>query len=108
MITEIVASATETTLALKGDLDTGAALDLDLQLEALVPTLDGNLVIDLSELVYLNSTGIRSFIRLDKALKPLGKSFVFREAAARIVRIFQYCGLDTYFTFEAGPALVKR
>jgi anti-sigma B factor antagonist len=91
-------------IALKGDLDTSAAQDLDVQMEGLLPLIKGELVIDLGELSYLNSTGIRSFIRLDKALKPLGKRFKFVNATSRILRIFQYCGLDRYFTFAAEPA----
>jgi anti-sigma B factor antagonist len=92
------------TIALKGDLDTSAAQDLDVQLEGLLSMVKGELVIDLGELSYLNSTGIRSFIRLDKSLKPLGKRFRFVNATPRILRIFQYCGLDRYFTFTAEPA----
>lgn len=107
MQTEIIETSAGMTIALRGDLDTAAAQDLDVQLEALTPLIPGKLVVDLGELSYLNSTGIRSFIRLDKALKPLGKHFVFTKATPRILRIFQYCGLDTYFTFENTVTLVK-
>lgn len=86
-------------MALCGELDTGAAQELDTMLEGLVPTLEGDLSIDLTGLSYLNSTGIRSFLRLDKMLKSKGKAFVFKGASPTIFRIFRYCGLDTYFTF---------
>lgn len=90
----------ETVLVLSGDLDTAASMDLDAQIEVLVPTLDGPLTIDLGGLTYLNSTGIRSFIRLDKLLKAKGGSFRLRAVGSRIFRIFSYCGLDTFFTME--------
>lgn len=94
----------QATIALRGELDTQAAQELDARLEALVPDLPPEVVVDLAQLDYLNSTGIRSFIRLDKLLKPQGKRFAFAHAAPRIVRIFRYCGLHAYFTFLAAPA----
>lgn len=90
-------------LSLVGDLDTNAAQDLDGRLEAIASMLDGDLVVDLGQLAYLNSTGVRSFIRLDKVLKRLDKRFRFRNVSGRIMRIFRYCGLDAYFVFEAEP-----
>ena len=103
-------TAATTTIRLTGDLDTQAAHDFDRELEAIVPALPAEVVIDLDQLAYLNSTGIRSFIRLDKQLKAVGKRFVFVGAAPRIRRIFQYCGLDTYFVFQddRGNAAATR
>jgi anti-sigma B factor antagonist len=89
-----------TVLKLAGDLDTNASQELDASLDGLITTLVGDLTIDLSELTYLNSTGIRSFIRLHKLLKEADKSFVLTGVSAKIFRIFRYCGLDTFFTFE--------
>jgi 8-amino-7-oxononanoate synthase len=97
---EIHQEKAETVLVLSGDLDTAASMDLDAQLETLVPTVEGNLIVDLGGLTYLNSTGIRSFIRLDKLLKARGSSFKFQAVSHRIYRIFSYCGLDTFFTME--------
>lgn len=102
---EIVEAPGRLTVALIGDLDACAAQELDAQLEQLLPLIPAELTVDLARLSYLNSTGIRSFIRLEKLLAPLGKRFVFTNASARLHRIFQYCGLESYFTFlEAGAA----
>jgi anti-anti-sigma factor len=90
----------EARLVLSGDLDTAASMDLDAAVEALVPTLKGPLTVDLEGLTYLNSTGIRSFIRLDKLLKTSGGTFKLTGVSNRIFRIFSYCGLDSFFTME--------
>lgn len=100
---DILPAAGVTELVLRGDLDTAASMELDARIEALVPTLAGDMVVNLTDLTYLNSTGIRSFIRLDKALKAHGRTFMLRGVSARIFRIFSYCGLDNYFTFERQP-----
>ena len=113
---EIRHQGTETRLILSGDLDTAASMDLDAAVETLVPTLKGPLTVDLEGLTYLNSTGIRSFIRLDKLLKAAGGTFKLTGVSNRIYRIFSYCGLDSFFTMErqieapaaaAGAELVK-
>jgi anti-anti-sigma factor len=105
---EIVEAPERLTVALIGDLDSCAAQELDAQFEQLVPLVPAELTVDLGQLSYLNSTGIRSFIRLEKLLAPHGKRFVFANANARLRRIFQYCGLEGYFTFldvdAADPA----
>lgn len=96
---EVLATPEGTSLKLSGELDTGAAAELDARIETLVPEVQSNLKIDLTDLSYLNSTGIRSFLRLDKLLKAKGLSFVFKGASPPLFRIFRYCGLDTYFRF---------
>jgi anti-anti-sigma factor len=103
---DIFESPERLTVALIGDLDSCAAQELDAQLEDIVPRVPDELTVDLGQLSYLNSTGIRSFIRLEKLLAPHGKRFVFVNATSRLRRIFQYCGLESYFTFleEAAPA----
>lgn len=90
-------------LRLAGDLDTHAAGELDAALAA--RPLHADLIVDLTALNYLNSTGLRSFIRLHKLLAAGGHRLVFRGANAKILRIFHYCGLDAFFAFEppAGP-----
>jgi anti-anti-sigma factor len=102
LLLDIQDSAAGRTIALRGDLDTAAAQDLDDRAEALTAGLEADLVVDLGGLSYLNSAGIRSFIRLDTQLKPRGRRLVFRNAAPRLIRIFQYCGLDGYFAFQGA------
>jgi anti-anti-sigma factor len=63
-----------TTFTLSGRLDTHTAPELD---EALAGLLAGGevpsrLVFELSQLVYLSSAGIRSFVRARKAVEPQG------------------------------------
>lgn len=88
-----------TCLKLSGELDTAAAQDLDAQLEALVPELQGHVMLDLGGVTCLTSQGLRIFLRLDKLLKAQGNAFVLKGGIPSVLRIFRYCGLDTYFRF---------
>lgn len=93
----------ETVLKLSGSLDTREIAQLDTQLDVLVSTFRPLVVADLSQLGSLTSIGLKSFIRLERKLTICGKQFVIRSAPPHIKRVFEYCGLDIYFTFE-GPS----
>lgn len=86
-------------LVLSGDLDTDAAERLESDLPSLVSGVEGKLILDVTRLGYLNSIGIRAFLRLDKLLKARGASIAFKGTSLSVFRHFRYCGLDAYFTF---------
>lgn len=92
-----------TVIALAGDLDTTAAQELDQQVERAMLQLDATLILDVALLEYLNSTGVRSFVKADRQLKAQGRGLVIRGATHRFLRILRYCGLETYFSFEPAP-----
>lgn len=100
---EIRQGPEETILMLSGSLDTHETSQLDTQLDVLVGTFRPVVVADLSQLGTLTSIGLKSFIRLERRLAICGKTFVIRHAPPHIKRVFEYCGLDVYFTFE-GPS----
>lgn len=93
---------TEKTVLLKlsGELDTFAAGELDDFLAKLVPTLRRDLVMDLSQLAFMNSSGLRSFLRLDKLMKGEGMALAIEGASRSVLKVFRYSGLDGYFTLR--------
>ncbi len=93
----------ETVLLLSGAVDTRELSQLDTQLDVLIGTFRPVVVADLSQLGSLTSVGLKSFIRLERRLTICGKRFVIRHAPAHIKRVFEYCGLDVYFSFESPP-----
>lgn len=90
----------ETVLKLSGTLDTPTIAQFDTKLDGLVSTFRPLVVADLSQLGSLTNIGLKSFIRLERKLTICGKRFVIRLAPPHIKRVFEYCGLDIYFTFE--------
>ena len=87
---------TKTTLALEGWLDTNAAPQL---LKAL-DELDGDtesLVLDLSALEYISSSGVRGVV---SAYKKMNGALLVRGAAPGIMSIFKATGIDKKLSFE--------
>lgn len=90
----------EVVVTVSGMLDTLAAQELDRQLDDFASRPQSLVAFDLSALSYLNSSGIKSLVHLDRKLRICGKQLVIRGASSAILRIFGHCGLDAYFTFE--------
>jgi anti-sigma B factor antagonist len=57
---------------LTGRLDTNTAPELDGQLKEVVGPQTGTLVLDLAELEYISSAGLRSVFRAEKGMKEQG------------------------------------
>lgn len=84
------------TLALEGRLDTTTAPQLDTELAA---NLDGvtELVLDLGDLVYLSSAGLRSILAAQKRMNRQGSMSVCHVCPA-IMEVFEMTGFVDILT----------
>jgi anti-anti-sigma factor len=65
----------ETTVAaIVGEMDASNAEDVQLTIEELFPRVDGELLIDLGELEFIDSAGIRALLRVHQGLAQNGKT----------------------------------
>ncbi len=89
---------TELVVALKGNLDTVAAPELE---SALFSKLDGveKLVFDLTELDYIASSGLRVLLASQKRMNRQGEMIV-RGANSDIMDIFEMTGFVEFLTIE--------
>ncbi len=87
---------TETTLALEGWLDTNAAPELLKALDELEGDTE-SLVLDLSALEYISSSGVRGVV---SAYKKMNGVLLVRGAAPGIMSIFKATGIDKKLSFE--------
>ncbi len=87
---------TETTLALEGWLDTNAAPELLKALDELEGDTE-SLVLDLSALEYISSSGVRGVV---SAYKKMNGALLVRGAAPGIMSIFKATGIDKKLSFE--------
>jgi anti-sigma B factor antagonist len=62
------------------------------------------LVLDLSQISFIDSTGIGALVELSRAAEEAKRDFVIREPSARVVRILQLTGLYEAWTVEPAPA----
>jgi len=92
------ASARRTIVKLSGELDIASAPDLREQLLAILsrrtPT---HLILDLSKLGFIDSSGIDVFVKTDRRARLLGCTLALVAPQAPVMRVLQVCGLDQYF-----------
>ena len=86
----------ELVLAIKGRLDTVTAPELEKELNF---TDVNSLVLDLVDLDYLSSAGLRTILNAQKAMKSKGK-MVVRNVKPEIMEIFEMTGFSSILTIE--------
>ena len=95
------------TLALVGELDIANAETLAAQLEQ---TTDGELVLDLSELEFIDSTGIALLVAAHRRLNS-GDSVRFRligSESLAVQRVMTLTGLDAELPFSGGDRTLPQ
>ena len=87
------------TLALAGRLDTTTAPELEAELkESLTADVTG-LVLDIKELTYLSSAGLRVILTAQKRMNKQGKMTV-RNVCDTIMEVFEVTGFTDILTIE--------
>lgn len=86
------------TLALEGRLDTTTAPQLEAELKA---NLDGvsELTLDMKELAYLSSAGLRVLLAAQKQMNKQGK-MVLKNVCDTIMEVFEVTGFSDILTIE--------
>jgi anti-sigma B factor antagonist len=81
-------------LALSGELDAANATEAHKRLLGLALRPGGELVLDLSELTFMDSTGIRPILQADEHARRHGASLVVARPPAQVLRVLELVGLD--------------
>ena len=89
-------SGSETTLVVEGWLDTQSAPELHDAVEGVDQSCE-KLIIDLSGLEYISSSGVREIVG---AYKMMRGALVVKNTSAGIMSIFKATGIDKKITFE--------
>lgn len=93
-------------LSLRGELDLSTIQQLD---RALSSEVDGRakvVVIDLRELTFLDSTGLRSMLRLHSRLESSGGRLVLVKGPRRVQKVFELTGAGEELEIVVDPVEV--
>jgi anti-anti-sigma factor len=91
-------------LRLTGELDIATADDmLAAGRRALEDARHGPLFLDLSELSFCDSTGMRSLLRLNHEALRCGRTVVLRNVQPNVRRVMEIAGFDTVLRLDVGP-----
>ena len=69
-------------------------------LGALSASQGGPLVIDLAELTYCDSSGVRALLQINIAARKAGRRVIIRRPKPSVLRVITLCELDRHFTIE--------
>ena len=89
---------TKLTVSVEGELDVRTSPELE---KALMPALEGkdDVVIDLKEVSYLSSAGLRLLLAAAKAMDGKGK-LVVKNVSQDVMEIIEITGFDALLTIE--------
>jgi anti-sigma B factor antagonist len=88
---------TTTVLRIRGELDALSAPELRPALDAFVEERRTNIVVDLSELRLIDSSGVGALVSLYKRIRATGGSVRFTGVTAQPLVIFKLLRLDVVF-----------
>lgn len=100
---QVVRSGDPRVVVLVGELDASNADELVAELEPEV-TAGGTLVLDLTGLAFIDSLGLRTFLRIASALEATGR-LVLRSPQSSVARTFTLVGMANVpnVDVESGP-----
>jgi anti-sigma B factor antagonist len=88
------------TVFLTGELDLSVAPDFRLVMEPLVGDTGVELVINLKELKYIDSTGIGILLSILKARHGMSAKFTVTEVPGQIQKLFDMTGIAKFFASQ--------
>ncbi len=96
-----VDAGASSTITLVGELDPATAPQLDAEIEQLLADDDvKRLVLDLSGLTFLDSSGLRIFVTAREALTSRGGALALRDPSANTQRLLDITGLGEIIAVE--------
>jgi anti-anti-sigma factor len=91
---------TRLVLALCGELDLGSTPVLESELSNPVAASYRHIVVDLTQLSFIDSQGLGALMQAQKKAQSRQKAFSLRRGGRQVQRLFEMTGFSTLFTFE--------
>ena len=92
-----------TTLHIAGELDLATASQLGTRLEAVVDASIGDVTIDLSQVTFVDSTGLKMLVSTQRRLRAEDRRLTVRNPCGTLLRVFEVSGLGDALNVQ-GPA----
>jgi anti-sigma B factor antagonist len=102
MLTERPISPDTHVVAVAGELDLGAAPDLEAIAGRLIDGGVRTLIVDLSEATFIDSAGIGVLVGNMRRLRDVGGALEIVCSEPNLLRIFEIVGLDRQLTIRGG------
>jgi anti-sigma B factor antagonist len=100
---EIAQDSRDLVLRVAGELDVAHATELVRCIEDLTQmTLEPRIVVEASEVTFIDSTGTQALILANRRCLDAGGSLLIRSPSGPVEQILQITGLDQVLTVDAG------
>ena len=90
----------EVVLSLSGELDLQSAAELEHELHTIRSDRPERILLDLSQLEFMDSTGLALIIRAEQEAADDGISLRLRSGGHQVRRLFEITGVLDRFTFD--------
>ena len=87
-------------VAARGEVDLATVSDLQWRLHDAASPGDADVVVDLTEVTFLDSTGLAAFVSTHKRLAAAGRTLILRNPRANVRRVLEITLLDTVMPIE--------
>jgi anti-anti-sigma factor len=92
------------TVAVSGEIDLSVIEELDGHLAPILADSPDPLVIDLRQVTFVDSSGLRFLLKLNEGAKADARRFVLVAAGDPVIRVLQLAGVDGRLEVVADPA----
>lgn len=90
--------------ALSGEVDLSTVADVETRFEEVLRGAPALLVLDLREVTFLDSSGLRLMLRLDERQRSEGRRFTVVRGGRRVARVLELTGADERLDLVSDPA----
>jgi anti-sigma B factor antagonist len=94
---------TKTTVSVTGEVDLATAGVLEREMGQAIAAGTRTLLLDLSQVGFMSSSGLHILIGIDRALRAQGGRLLIVSAPAVVHDVFRLTGLDERLSFEEPP-----
>jgi anti-sigma B factor antagonist len=94
-------------LALTGELDIASAARVEQELERIEGEAPATIVLDLRQLAFMDSTGLRVILAADARAREQSRRLVIVRGSATVQRIIEMTRLDERLEIVEDPAAVE-
>jgi len=90
--------------SLRGEVDLSTVSEVNARFDEALEDTPDLLVLDLREVTFLDSSGLRMLLRLDERQRSAGKKLAVVRGGRRVARVLELTGADERLTIVDDPA----
>ena len=104
---QTIAEPYGTRAALAGEIDLSTVDDAEAELRSAIGEGNGVVAIDLREVSFLDSSGLRLLLRIHKELGEAGRRLIVVRGPRRVTRVFELTGAEKQLELVSDPAEIE-